>query len=275
MDRTVVVVEDELFFSPRRLDWSRIKGHRTSVASVLTARSCSTRDFVGVFLLVEWSNVKYKSPTWSWLVVDIFSLTACVDCSVKEFQKLSSSSSILIGVLSCVLVFSATTSDGIKISSKLVAFESSFGNGLSLFVSICEEDDDCGGDKYEWFSVIAVERSIVWAVVTNGSDVRGAVMSESDIWEVIVNGCNVWGVVVKISDVWEAVVDGCNMWGVVVKNSEVWEVDLTVERLNHSVRNFPWLFNVVVRLDLSCPSTLINSTSSKWKGIHIKLKKNY
>jgi hypothetical protein len=48
-------------------------------------------------------------------------------------------------------------------------------------------------------------------------------------------------------------------------DSDDWETIFVVDRLNQSVRNFPWLFIVDDRLDRSIPSTLTNSASKKLK----------
>ncbi len=195
----IVVAIDEDFCELRRFVWSTINGQRTSVASVFTVRSCSIRDLiVEGSLFVEWSNVKNRSPTVSLFVVDILSLTTGVDCSVKELQKWSSSSSkivLLVGIIISSIVIVLSVWYGIDVSFVVIEFDINW------------EDDaaDCGGDRNVLF-------------------------------------CEIIGI-----------------------DSDDWGTIFVVDRLNQSVRNFPWLFIVDNRLDISIPSTLINSASKKIK----------
>jgi hypothetical protein len=51
----------------------------------------------------------------------------------------------------------------------------------------------------------------------------------------------------------------------VLTDSDTWGIVFVVDRPSQSVRNFPWLLIVDDRLDISIPSTLINSVSEKDK----------
>jgi len=54
-----------------------------------------------------------------------------------------------------------------------------------------------------------------------------------------------------------------SLCGIVDIDSDGCGTEFVIDRLSQSVRNFPWLFIVDNRLDISTPSILINSVSCR------------